>query len=105
MLTLLLTGCAQPSAAPTLTPTETVDYIAEEWEAGVQVLTKAEFILRQTPSLDGSETGPVAADETASVAQGPVAAEGHWWWRLEFEDGRVGWVAQPLLSYAGPGEP
>ncbi len=86
-------------AAPT--PTGAIPYVAELWDSGVGVVLKEDLALREIPSLGGAELDTATAGETAVITQGPVAADDHWWWRLSFEDGRTGWVAQPLLGYAG----
>lgn len=82
--------------------TETIPYPAELWESGVAVVVKEDLELRDIPSLLGSETSTAAAGETATISAGPVAADAHWWWQIRFEDGRIGWIAQPLLGFAGP---
>jgi hypothetical protein len=88
-----------PAGPGEITPTPPVPYLAEAWQPGTMVYVKDNFLLRAAPSLQGEETSQVAFNETASVVEGPVAADGHWWWKIEFGDGRNGWVAQPLLSY------
>jgi serine/threonine protein phosphatase PrpC len=88
-----------PAAPGTPTATVPVAYAAEAWEPGIVVFAQADFLLRPMPSLSSDETNAVTMGEPATVMQGPVSADGHWWWRLRFDDGRTGWVAQPLLSF------
>jgi len=88
----------EPAIPPA--PTLPVEYPADNWPVGTVVYAKAEFNLRETPSLAGAETDAVVTNEASTVMQAPVAADGHWWWRVRLADGRTGWVAQPLLSFA-----
>lgn len=89
-----------PGSAPT--PTVAVEYTAERWTPGTQVYAQVAFTLRAIPSLTSEETDEVNARETAEIVQGPMATDGHWWWRIRFDDDRIGWVAQPLISFSPP---
>ncbi|HML23327.1 MAG TPA: protein phosphatase 2C domain-containing protein [Aggregatilinea sp.] len=89
----------EPPTEPT--PTSAIPYAAEVWEAGVTVAVKEDLALRDIPSLLGMEVTTAVTGETGTIVQGPSAADGHWWWQVRFDEERIGWVAQPLLGYAG----
>ncbi len=90
-----------PTITPPFQPTATL-YPVEAWVLGVTtVYMQTDFQLRADASLQGVETDAVALGESALIISGPIASDGHWWWQVRFTDGRVGWVAQPLLSF-GP---
>ncbi|MBN1201436.1 MAG: protein phosphatase 2C domain-containing protein [Anaerolineae bacterium] len=84
------------ASAPTLAPT--IAYGVESWDTGTTVVMKMDLELRVTPSVTADASGTVTAGETATIIDGPTASGEHWWWRIQFEDGRVGWVAQVLLG-------
>lgn len=83
------------------TPTAAIPYAAELWESGTPVVVKEDLALRDIPSLLGMEVTTAVTGEAGTIMQGPSAADGHWWWQVRFDDERIGWVAQPLLGYAG----
>ncbi|MBN2306333.1 MAG: protein phosphatase 2C domain-containing protein [Anaerolineae bacterium] len=83
---------------PSLTPTPPVAYGVEAWHVGSQVAMKDGLDLCQTPSVQHCDAGQVAAGEIGTVAAGPQESEGHYWWEIEFLDGRRGWIAQVLLG-------
>jgi len=80
------------------TPAPTPAYELQDWE-GQQVYAQMDFQLRQTASLQGDEIDPVLVNEAALVIGGPIQQDGHWWWQIRLDDGRVGWAAQPVLSF------
>lgn len=86
-----------PSAEP---PTPAVPYGVEAWSDGVPVITRQELQLCETPEVTTCAAGLARAGETGVIVDGPIASGEHWWWKVEFADGRVGWIAQVLL---GPG--
>jgi hypothetical protein len=91
-----------PPANP-LTPSAThppIPYGEESWVPGDRVMTRDTLDLCRVPDVTACDMGSVAADEIGTVVEGPVPAGDHWWWRVEFEDGRAGWIAQVLLSGA-----
>lgn len=95
------TPVTQPAPAETPetpAPTATIGYGVEPWSAGTSVTLKTSLTLRESQSVDAAPAGDAAEGETGTVVDGPVAANGHWWWRVEFEDGRAGWIAQVLLG-------
>lgn len=102
------TGTVTPEGTPseaTATPEATeaampATYPLLQWEDAT-VAPQIAFKLRDEPSLQGVETFDVEAGEVATVIDGPVEAEGHWWWHLQFDDERSGWAAQPMLRYEG----
>jgi protein phosphatase len=91
-----------PSGDPlTPTPTETPDilYGVEIWTVGSTVTTKDNLDLCSIPSItDCDSLYRAAAGESTRIIGGPTGSEGHWWWQVDFGDGRVGWIAQVLLG-------
>jgi hypothetical protein len=79
-------------------PTPTISYGVETWGTGTRVTLKETLALRESQSVNAPAAGDATEGETGTVIEGPVAADGHWWWRVEFEDGRAGWIAQVLLG-------
>ncbi|HEX3053613.1 MAG TPA: protein phosphatase 2C domain-containing protein [Aggregatilineaceae bacterium] len=77
----------------------TPDYELQDWE-GQRVYPQMDFHLRQTASLQGDEIDLVLVNEAALVIGGPIQQDGHWWWQIRLDDGRVGWAAQPVLSFS-----
>jgi serine/threonine protein phosphatase PrpC len=81
------------------TPTEpAIAYGVEEWTAGTTVVMKANLTLCQTPSVTQCTAGGASTGETGTIVDGPRASGEHWWWRVQFEGGRAGWIAQVLLG-------
>lgn len=91
-----LSDAATNTHTPTTAPA--IGYGVERWVPGSKVAVVTDLILRRTPDVDGAETGDVTAGEIGTVLEGPTASGEHWWWRVQFEDGREGWIAQVLLS-------
>jgi serine/threonine protein phosphatase PrpC/type IV secretory pathway VirB2 component (pilin) len=74
-----------------------IPYGVESWHVGDSVTTKDMLDLCRTPDVTACDVGKVAPGEIGTVVEGPVAAGEHWWWKVEFADGRTGWIAQVLL--------
>lgn len=83
-----------PAAAPTL---PIIAYGVESWQDGVAVVTTLDLQLCETPVVTTCAAGPVSAGERGVITDGPTASGEHWWWKVEFADGRSGWIAQVLL--------
>jgi hypothetical protein len=64
----------------------------------VRVPTSATTLnVRSTPSTTGTRVGTVTAGATGLVLDGPRAANGYTWWRVQFP-GVTGWVAGSFLT-------
>ena len=92
-----------PGTPPTLsTPSATsrppIAYGVENWSEGVSVATKDALDLCRVPDVTVCDMGQVATGEVGTVVEGPIPAGEHWWWKVEFDDGRIGWIAQVLLT-------
>lgn len=94
-------GTPGTPAAP-LTPTSTtrpsISYGVETWDVSAMVVLKADLDLCRIPDVTACDAGKASEGEIATIVQGPVPAGEHWWWEVEFQDGRAGWVAQVLLG-------
>jgi len=95
-----LTGTpGTPAATPE--PTEAaIPYGVEAWQDGDSVLIRQELQLCETPIVELCGAGVASAGERGVIVDGPTASGEHWWWRIEFPDGRIGWIAQVLLGPA-----
>ena len=82
-------------AAPT--PTGAIPYVAE-LDSGVGVVLKEDLALRGSPAWAGRNWTPRRRRPPDPAGAG--CRDDHWWWRLSFGQPH-GWVAQPLLGYAG----
>lgn len=89
---------APGTPGPGQTPTLTISYGVENWDEGVEVKMLDDLDLCRVPDVAKCDTGKVSAGETGVVVGGPTASGEHWWWQVEFEDGRTGWIAQVLLG-------
>jgi serine/threonine protein phosphatase PrpC len=83
---------------PTATPKPSVAYGVENWTAGTRVVLKDDLNLCRIPDVTSCDAGEAKRDETGTIVSGPIASGEHWWWEVEFQDGRSGWVAQVLLG-------
>jgi serine/threonine protein phosphatase PrpC len=92
-------GTPPPTVSTPATATRPpITYGVEHWQAGDSVVTKETLDLCSAPDVTTCDVGEVASGETGTVVEEPVPAGEHWWWKIEFEGGRSGWVAQVLLA-------
>lgn len=88
------------TATSTLTPTATPTPQPQLMPGGravVQGTGLQQLRLRAGPGLDG-EVLQLLPDETQlKVLEGPELSDGHKWWKVQTDDGLVGWVAGDWL--------
>lgn len=90
-----------PAPSPSPQPTEPViGYGVEAWRDGDAVTARQELQLCETPTVLTCAAGLARAGERGVIIDGPVSSGEHWWWKVEFADGRAGWIAQVLLGPA-----
>ena len=87
-----------PTSVPTLTRTPMIVYGVESWEENDLVEMKGALDLCRVPEVTSCDAGEVAQGEIGTIVDGPIPSGEHWWWKVEFEDGRAGWIAQVLLT-------
>lgn len=90
-----------PTAAPvtpSATPPPAISYGVEAWEVGKMVVVRADLNLCRIPDVTACDIGRASAGEMGVIVEGPVPSGEHWWWEVEFQDGRAGWIAQVLLG-------
>ncbi|GAB4411084.1 MAG: hypothetical protein Kow00106_05160 [Anaerolineae bacterium] len=91
-----------PQTAAPVTPTATsrpaIAYGVEGWNVGTLVVMRADLNLCRIPDVTACDIGRAVAGEMGTIVEGPVPAGEHWWWEVEFQDGRAGWIAQVLLG-------
>lgn len=105
-LTPAPTGSGTPGTPPptgtTVSPTPTIEYGVEAWGVDYTVRLKPALPepikLCSVPDVNACDVDQVDPGESGMIIEGPVPAGGHWWWKIEFNDGRSGWVAQVLLE-------
>lgn len=90
------TQTGTPGPTPTTRPN--IPYGEETWEPGQEVVLKDDLKLCHLPDVNACDAGTAQRDETATIVSGPTPSGDHWWWEVEFEDGRTGWIAQVLLG-------
>ena len=91
------TATATPTPRPTPTPS-----VPTEIEVGgyVKVVGAEADALsyRSGPGLNYARLTIVKDGTTLKVLEGPDEADGYTWWRLEDEDGFIGWAAEDWLE-------
>ena len=91
------TATATPTPRPTPTPS-----VPTEIEVGgyVKVVGAEADALsyRSGPGLNYARLTIVKDGTTLKVLKGPDEADGYTWWRLEDEDGFIGWAAEDWLE-------
>ncbi len=85
-----------PTPTPSITPT--IPYGAQPWGIGTTVILLDTLNLCRVPDVNACDMGQANQDEEGTIVNGPEASGEHWWWEIEFQDGRSGWIAQVLLA-------
>lgn len=84
-----------PTPAPTATFTPTPQpgtVLAAGQQA--RVTAPAGLNYRDTPATGGELLGQLGTGQVVDVLEGPVAADGFTWWRVDDRLGNVGWAAE-----------
>jgi serine/threonine protein phosphatase PrpC len=89
---------ATPPVTPTSTTRPSISYGVEAWDVGTMVALKGTLDLCRIPDVTTCDAGSASEAEIGTIVKGPVPAGEHWWWEVEFQDGRAGWIAQVLLA-------
>jgi uncharacterized protein YgiM (DUF1202 family) len=82
-----------PEPTPTDTPTPMPGTVLVVGEPA-RVVAGGGLNLRETPSTDSTLVTRLGAGQRVTVTEGPVAADGYVWWRVDDGRGTVGWAAQ-----------
>jgi hypothetical protein len=96
--TLVPTATAVPTLTPTDTPVPTATATpAPVITAGGQVIVKGtggqQLSLRAGPAVTQERLRIVEEGSALKVLEGPVAADGFQWWKVQTTDGVEGWAA------------
>ena len=90
-----------PTATPTPKPTPTPSVPTEITVGGYVKVVGAEvdqLSYRSGPGLNYARLTIVKDGTILEVLEGPEEADGYTWWRLEDEDGFIGWAADDWLE-------
>jgi len=90
-----------PTATPTPKPTPTPSVPTEIGVGGYVKVVGAEadaLSYRSGPGLNYARLTIVKDGTILEVLEGPEEADGYTWWRLEDEDGFIGWAADTWLE-------
>ena len=90
-----------PTATPTPKPTSTPSVPTEISVGGYVKVIGAEvdqLSYRSGPGLNFARLSIVKDGTILEVLEGPEEADGYTWWRLEDEDGFIGWAADDWLE-------
>jgi len=90
-----------PTATPTPKPTPTPGVPTEIAVGGHVKVVSAEadaLSYRSGPGLNYARLTLVKDGTILEVLEGPEEADGYTWWRLEDEDGFIGWAADEWLE-------
>jgi hypothetical protein len=90
-----------PTATPTPKPTPTPSVPTEIAVGGYVKVVGAEadaLSYRSGPGLNYARLTIVKDGTILEVLEGPEEADGYTWWRLEDEDGFIGWAADEWLE-------
>ncbi|MDW8269870.1 MAG: SH3 domain-containing protein [Anaerolineae bacterium] len=80
-----------PTPAPTDTPTPPGSPVVGQI---ARVVAPNGVNIRQAPSLQAARIGQFGRGVLVRVMEGPVAADGYVWWRVDDEHGKAGWIAE-----------
>ena len=73
-----------------------------EFAAGdAVVVTDGPLNVRDDSSINGEVLLQIATGDGATVLDGPVEADGYFWYQVELADGTAGWVAADFIGLAG----
>lgn len=104
MVTALPTLTPPPTLTPTAEPTPTMPATVT---VGIRVKvgnTEGQNLrLRSGPGMDYTTLVIMPEGTILTVLEGPQPSGGYEWWRLQMEDGTIGWAAANwLVPIAGP---
>jgi len=105
--TLVPTATALPTSTPTDTPVPTatatpVPVILVGGRVVVQGTEGQQLSLRAGPAVAQNRLRIVEEGSVLKVVEGPVAADGFQWWRVQTSDNVEGWVAGNWLVPVAP---
>lgn len=105
--TLVPTATALPTLTPTVTPVPTatatpVPVIMPGGQVTVKGTEGQQLRLRAGPALTQETLRIVEEGTVLKVLEGPEAADGFNWWKVQTDDGVTGWVAGNWLVPVAP---
>ena len=82
-----------PTSPPTPEPSPAVSMVGKE-----VFTTEDDLRVRAGPSTSQAIVKTQSRNVLGVVTDGPVAADGYIWWKIDYEDGTTGWSAQDWLK-------
>jgi uncharacterized protein YgiM (DUF1202 family) len=99
------TGQTPPPPTPTPTPTPvppaptpTPVPPSSQFYIGENVQTIANVNVRSSPSITSSALGTQSSGSQGVIVDGPIAANGYTWWKINYSSGVDGWSAEAYLA-------
>ncbi|MGC8786043.1 MAG: SH3 domain-containing protein [Anaerolineae bacterium] len=100
-LTPFLTLTPIPTMIPTATPTP-LQQLMPGGQAIVQGTGEQQLRLRAAPGLDKEILRTLPDETRLKILEGPEVADGYKWWKVQTDDGLVGWAAGDWLVPTAP---
>lgn len=100
-VTPTVTSTSAPTATPVLTPTATPEGGIPSPSVGgsAEVTTRFQFInLREAPGLSAETIGQLQNGTVVTILEGPEEADDLRWWKVEDQEGNVGWAAERVAG-------
>lgn len=94
-----------PSSTPTPVPTPIITCPPEaepKFTQGQEVITTDVLKVRVNPGLASQEIKIQPEGTSGKILEGPVCADDYTWWKVEYEDGTIGWSAEDWLEAREP---
>jgi uncharacterized protein YgiM (DUF1202 family) len=87
------TATSSPEPTPTFTPTPEPGTALQVGQPA-RVIAPGGLNLRDNPSSGANLLTQLGVGQRVSVTEGPVAADGYIWWKLDDGQGSIGWAAE-----------
>jgi len=95
------TGTPTPTPTAVQTATATIACPSEgkpKFAISQEVITTDALKVRENPGLAALEIRNQPKGTSGKILEGPVCADNYIWWKVEYQDGAVGWSAQDWLG-------
>jgi len=101
--TQIIAPVETPSGStPTITPAASQIACPAEgkpkFTQGQEVITTDALKVRENPGLGAKEIKVQPKGTSGKILEGPVCADNYIWWKVEYQDGTIGWSAENWLE-------